>query len=80
MLFEETGVFLPFYIVAVEKSAPHRVGVYELHQDVLHRAHLMNQEIIGRVRQCYKENVWPSGSIDGIKVVEMPHWVHLDDA
>jgi len=75
VLFEETGEFLPFHFVVVEKSAPHRVGVYVLDAPVLARAHSLNLALIEKVRECYQKNAWPDGSVPTIQTVFLPEWM-----
>jgi len=55
------GTLLPVHLIAVEKAPPQRVGVWVMGQDVLAIAQQENEEAIGRLIECRKTDVWPTG-------------------
>lgn len=75
----ETGEWLPFRFVVVEKQAPHRCGVYELSQELLGRAFARNLADLDALRQCLASDVWPSGSPETVQVVDLPAWLQAED-
>lgn len=65
MLEQETGVHLPFVLIAVEKAPPHRCGVYVLCDDLLEIAYRRNEWLLEAVANHYESNVWPRGNPEG---------------
>lgn len=67
--FLEMGERVPFYFVAVEKMSGHRVGVYEVDEAAMLRAHDANMRLCDAVQECFESGKWESGSPEGIQVV-----------
>lgn len=51
---------IPVHIVACEKEAPHRVGVWKLAGDSLERARRENETAIARLASCKANDHWPT--------------------
>ena len=56
-----SGEEFPVYIVAVEKKAPFRVGVWKLAPEALDEAKAANERALSLLRECRCQNVWPTG-------------------
>ncbi len=56
-----SGQLFPVYIVAVEKKAPYRSGVWNVSDDVLAIARAENEAAIERLLRCREIGEWPSG-------------------
>ena len=56
-----SGEECPVYIVAVEKKAPFRVGVWKLAPEALDEAKAANERALSLLRECRCQNVWPTG-------------------
>lgn len=77
-----TGNKLPFHIIAVEKTAPYDVAVYELPDDILDIGRSVYEDRIVKVLHCRKSGEWP-GVTNGVTVLEFPDYAftqHLDAA
>jgi hypothetical protein len=61
MIERVTGEIVPVHMVAVEKREPFRCGVWLVHEQALRLARLDNESAIGRLKQCEKTGVWPTG-------------------
>ena len=51
----------PVYIIAVEKKAPYRAGVWKVSDDVLAIARAENEAAIAHLLRCREIGEWPSG-------------------
>lgn len=49
------------YMVAVEKQAPYRVGVWHVDQDTIFTFATENNALIQHLHQCIQWDVWPTG-------------------
>ena len=56
-----SGEEFPVYIIAVEKKAPYRVGVWQLSSDALDEAKADNERALSLLRECRCQNDWPTG-------------------
>jgi hypothetical protein len=61
MIERATGETVPVHMVAVEKREPFRCGVWLVQEQALRLARLDNESAIGRLKQCEKTGVWPTG-------------------
>lgn len=61
VIFCATGLIVPVYIIAVEKKAPYRCGVWQLEQRDLASANTENISAINWLKTCHKANNWPTG-------------------
>lgn len=52
---------LPVHLIAVEKKAPFRCGVWRIGEDVLAVAQKENEEGVKRLRNCRDTDSWPTG-------------------
>ena len=59
-----SGETFPVYIVAVEKRAPHRVGVWKIAAAALDAAKDANDRAIDALRECRRTGEWPTGYED----------------
>ena len=51
----------PFHLIAVEKHAPFRCGIWLIAEDALNFAETENAAEIERLKKCRTENLWPTG-------------------
>lgn len=58
------GTLAPVHLIAVEKKAPFRCGVWRLAEDALAQAQKENEAAIGRLKACDQRDVWPTGYED----------------
>jgi hypothetical protein len=66
-------------IVAVEKTAPHDVAVFELHADGgLRTGRELREELLERLLDCRTHNEWP-GRFTQIEPLLLPAWADPDD-
>ena len=56
-----SGEEFPVYIIAVEKKAPYRVGVWKLAPEALDDAKADNERAISLLRECRCQDSWPTG-------------------
>src|SRR5574344_67936 len=56
-----SGAAVPVYIIAVERKAPYRVGVWRLSSEALDDAKSDNERALSLLRECRCLNVWPTG-------------------
>lgn len=61
----------PFNIVAVEKVAPYRTGVFQIMPEVLSEAAARNEIAIKEMLECERNNSWPTGYEFPRPVVEL---------
>jgi len=55
------GEVSPVHIIAVEKKAPYRCGVWEVPADALGVAQQENEEALAFFRECRQADCWPTG-------------------
>ena len=60
VIYRETGILAPVHIIAVEKKAPFRCGVWLLENRDLAIANYENIEAMKRLRACQISNKWPT--------------------
>lgn len=63
-----------FLFVAVEKSAPYLVAVYELDEASIQLGRELNQRDLSQFAICQARNEWP-GYSDNIEALHLPNWV-----
>lgn len=68
-----TGQRLPFVVVAVEKSSPYIVQVYELPEDLIQLGREIYRAWLDQLRICRDESRWP-GYADGPMQLQFPRW------
>ena len=61
LLAEATGKAVPVYVIAVEKRAPHRCGVWHASRLLLCSVQRENEKALRRLKQCRDRNHWPTG-------------------
>ena len=61
VLKEAAGSLVPVFLIAVEKKAPFRTGVWRLSDECLAMTRRDNEAAIERLKVCRCENVWPTG-------------------
>ncbi len=66
-------------ILAVESSPPHDVVIFPLHDIHLENAESRMVEILDRVKQCSKNDVWPGVGADGPVELYVPNWSMDED-
>ena len=75
MVQQETGIVLPFRFIFVEKAPPHRVGVWEIPENALARAHEMNMADLQSLLVYHAANEWPVGDPEGIQTAPLPDYL-----
>lgn len=63
-----------FVFTVVEKSAPHLVGTYELHEDWLRIGRQQVAEALAVFAACTAADVWPSYT-EGVELLRPPTWL-----
>jgi hypothetical protein len=66
-----------FVFVAVEKTAPYAIGVYELDAEALVHGSIARHNALQRIQDCRAINEWP-GYTDGIQTLQLPGWALKD--
>lgn len=61
LLAEATGQTVPVHVIAVEKRAPHRCGVWHVSRLLLHGVQRENDKALRRLKRCRDRNHWPTG-------------------
>lgn len=61
VLAEASGVRRPVHLIAIEKKEPYRCGVWEISNEALGLAQRDNEQAIGRLRECERSGIWPTG-------------------
>lgn len=64
LLREACGQSVPVHLIAVEKRAPYRCGVWRLGDGVLDYAERENLAAMRRLSECQQQDVWPTGYED----------------
>ena len=59
----------PVHLIAVEKKPPFRCGVWRIGTDALGLAQKENEAAIGRLKECIKQNIWPTG-YEAVRVMD----------
>ena len=67
-----------FIFVAVEKTAPYAIGVYELNTEALIHGSIARHNALQRIQDCRAINEWP-GYTDGIQTLQLPGWALKDN-
>lgn len=81
-VFALTGNRIPVYIVAIEKTLPHDIVVYEVTDDALNLGRSVYEDRMAKVRACRESNEY-RGVSDEVCVLELPDYAytqHLDAA
>jgi len=68
-----------FVFVAVEKTAPYAIGVYELNTEALIHGSIARHNALQRIQDCRAINEWP-GYTDGIQTLQLPGWALKDNS
>ncbi len=61
---QATGQIVPVHIIAVEKKEPNSTGVWKLTEEAMDSAAFTNRSAIGKLKECYSSDVWPTGYED----------------
>jgi exodeoxyribonuclease VIII len=67
-----------FIFVAVEKTYPFAVGVYELDPEALVHGSIARHNALQRIQDCRAVGEW-SGYTDGIQTLQLPGWALKDN-
>lgn len=68
-----TGQALPFIFVAVEKSPPYLIGVYQLDSEAMKNGMLDVRKTKALYAECESANVWPGYPIE-VAQLSLPRW------
>ena len=63
-----------FVFVAVEKTAPYAVGVYELDAQAMVHGSVLRHTSLQRLQDCRAINSWPGYTDGGIQTLQLPGW------
>lgn len=63
-----------FVFIAVEKTYPYAVGVYELDEAAMDEGHKLRNRDMRRIQSCYISTRWPGYTDDGITALSLPRW------
>jgi len=66
-----------FIFVAVEKSFPYAIGVYELDAQAMVHGAVLRHNALQILQDCKAVNSWP-GYTDGIQTLQLPGWALKD--
>jgi exodeoxyribonuclease VIII len=74
-LCKEQDIEAPsFFFLAVEKTAPYGVGVYELDPDLIDIGRRKYKELLYKLAECKERNKW-SGYADETVLLRTPKWM-----
>lgn len=68
-----TGNRASFAWIAVEKTPPYAVAVYEADAEMLEIGHLLRERALRTYRECEASGVWPAYG-EGHRVIRLPGW------
>jgi hypothetical protein len=68
-----------FIFVAVEKTAPYAIGVYELDAEALVHGSIARHNALQLIGDCRATNNYP-GYTDGIQTLQLPGWALKDNS
>lgn len=63
-----------FVFIAVEKTAPYAVGVYEIDAEAIEAGREAYQRNLDTYKRCMESGHWPAYS-DGIETLTLPRWI-----
>jgi exodeoxyribonuclease VIII len=69
-----------FIFVAVEKTAPYAIGVYELDTEALVHGSIARHNALQRIQDCRAINEWPGYTDGGIQTLQLPGWALKDNS
>jgi len=69
-----------FIFVAVEKTAPYAIGVYELDTEALVHGSIARHNAMQRIQDCRAINEWPGYTDGGIETIQLPGWALKDNS
>jgi len=69
-----------FIFVAVEKSFPYAIGVYELNTEGLIHGSIARHNALQRIQDCRAINEWPGYTDGGIETIQLPGWALKDNS
>lgn len=70
-----TGSTVPFYFVAVEKTAPYAVAVYRASDEVIEVGRAKYRGALQLMKWCQDSGGWPGYQPSGeIEVIDLPRW------
>lgn len=72
------GIDLPVVLIAVEKTAPHDVMVWEPSEEELWVGDWLWHDLLGRVKACRESGVWPGRYSEPVHDI-LPPWEFPDD-
>jgi PDDEXK-like domain of unknown function (DUF3799) len=69
-----------FIFVAVEKTAPYAIGVYELNTEALIHGSIARHNALQILQDCRAINSWPGFTDGGIETIQLPGWALKDNS
>lgn len=70
-----TGRTLPFYFIAVEKTAPYATAVYKASDEVIETGRAKYRGALQLLKWCRENNQWPAYQPSGeIEEINLPRW------
>jgi len=73
-----TGATRDAYIIAVEKDAPHDVGVFKLSKEDLTAGTDECAQLMARVAECRASGVWPGRYVEE-QTLQLPTWIRDEE-
>lgn len=67
-----------FIFIAVEKTYPFAVGVYELDDAAMDEGHTLRHRDLHRIHTCRSSARWPGFTDDSITTLSLPRWAFND--
>ena len=67
-----------FVFIAVEKTYPYAVGVYELDDAAMDEGYSLRHRDMRRIQSCHASTRWPGYTDDGINTLSLPRWAFND--
>lgn len=68
---EELG---PWTFLAIESTAPHQIGLYDLPRDIVRAAGRVAQENLRRIADGIAMDYWPDPGYSGVITLDLPRW------
>jgi len=62
-----------FVFIAIEKTAPHAIGVYSLDEESIAIGRAQNEAAYRLLAQCRERNEWPAYD-PAVQIISLPTW------
>ena len=68
-----------FTFIAIEKTAPHGIGIYNLDRESIEIGRQENERCLAMIAECTKKNAWP-GYATEVQTISLPRWAKFKAA